>query len=293
MTFKNYLFRYITVSLLFVVSHANAQDTEPYKYPKSEIITIHSKVLNEDRKIYIHRPKPNSANSDKRFAVLYVMDGENHFELLAQYADYLSRQDVLAIPKLIIVGIPNTKRTRDLTPTVSAIGYTGKPDANISKKPSGGNENFLKFINTELIPVIDQSYKMQPYKIFAGHSFGGLAAINCMLTHPEMFDAYIAVSPSFWWDNGYLLKLADQKLEKGAALNKTFFYSDGNEGGSSSSFHTDLLKFDSLIVNKNPNGLNHLYKHYPTETHMTEPIVAYFDALRFIFKEWEKKNGWK
>ncbi len=288
MTFVNYFLKYISISLLFVVSHGNAQDTKAYKYPQSEIVTIHSKVLNEDRKIYIHCPKPDSTNLDKRFPVLYLMDGENHFELLAQYADYLSRTDILAIPKMIIVGIPNTERRRDLTPTVSITDYLGKPDTSNLMKPSGGNENFLKFINTDLIPAIDKSYKTKPYKILAGHSFGGLSSINCMLTHPDMFDAYIAVSPSFWWDNRYVLKLADKKLTKGSALNKMFFYSDGNEGGDSSFFHLDLLMFDSLISNKNLIGLNYMYKHYPTETHMTEPIVAYFEALRFIFKEWEK-----
>lgn len=288
MTFVNYFLKYITISLLFVVPHVNAQDTEPYKYLQSEIVTIHSKVLNEDRKIYIHCPKPDSTNLNKRFPVLYIMDGENHFELLAQYADYLSRPDVLAIPKMIIVGIPNTQRRRDLTPTVSTTDYLGKTDTSNLMKPSGGNESFLKFINTELIPSIDKSYKTKPYKIFAGHSFGGLSSINCLLTHPDMFNAYIAVSPSFWWDNKYLLKLTGNKLKNGSTLNKMFFYSDGNEGGSSSFFHLDLLRFDSIISNRNLVGLNYMYKHYPAETHMTEPIVAYFEALRFIFKEWEK-----
>ncbi|MEO6639454.1 MAG: alpha/beta hydrolase-fold protein [Ginsengibacter sp.] len=288
MPFINYFPRYIALSLFFVVSQVNAQDTEPYKYAESEIVTINSKVLNEDRKIYVHCPKPDSTNLDKRFPVLYLMDGENHFELLAQYADYLSRPDVLAIPKMIIVGIPNTERRRDLTPTVSITDYDGKPDTSNLMKPSGGNENFLKFIIDEIIPTIDKSYKTKPYKIFAGHSFGGLSTINCLLMHPDMFDAYIAVSPSFWWDNKHLLKLAGKKLKKGSALNKMLFYSDGNEGGDSSFFHLDLLTFDSSISNKNLIGLSYMCKHYPTETHMTEPIVAYFDALRFIFKEWEK-----
>ncbi|MEO6550071.1 MAG: alpha/beta hydrolase-fold protein [Ferruginibacter sp.] len=287
MTFVNYFRSYIIISILFVFSNLNAQVTAPYRYPQSDIVTIHSKILNEDRNIYIHCPKPDSTNLDNRFPVLYLMDGDNHFELLAQYADYLSRPDLLAIPKMIIVGIPNTERRRDLTPTVSISDYMGKPDTSNLMKPSGGNDVFLKFINTELIPAIDKKYKTKPYKIFAGHSFGGLSSINCMLTHPDMFDAYIAVSPSFWWDNRYLLKLADKKLPKGSTLNKMFFYSDGNEGGDSSFFHLDLLTFDSLISNKNLIGLNYMYKHYPTETHMTEPIVAYFDALRFIFKEWE------
>ncbi|MEO5684769.1 MAG: alpha/beta hydrolase-fold protein [Chitinophagaceae bacterium] len=286
----NYFRSYITISLLFIVSHANAQEGTPYTYPPSEIVTIHSRVLNEDRKIYIHCPKPDSANPGKRFPVLYLMDGENHFELLAQYADYLSRPDVLAIPKMIIVGIPNTERRRDLTPSVSITDYSGKPDSSNLMKPSGGNDFFLKFINTELIPAIDTRYKTKSYKILAGHSFGGLSSINCMLTHPEMFNAYIAVSPSFWWDNQYLLKLAGKKLTNGSALNKMLFYSDGNEGGSSSFFHLDLLRFDSLIANKKLSGLTYTYKHYPDETHMTEPIVAYFDALRFIFKDWEKQQ---
>ncbi|MEO5909775.1 MAG: alpha/beta hydrolase-fold protein [Pelobium sp.] len=290
MKLVSYFFRYISVVLLLIVSKANAQNIEAYKYQQSDILTIHSNVLNEDRKIYIHCPKSDSTDLNQQFPVLYLMDGDNHFELLAQYADYLSRSDVGAIPKMIIVGIPNTDRRRDLTPTVSTTDYSGKPDSSNLMKPSGGNGDFLKFINTELIPVINKSYKTKPYKIFAGHSFGALSSINCLLLYPDLFDAYIAVSPSFWWDNKYLLKLADKKLKKGATLNKMLFYSDGNEGGTDSFFHSDLLTFDSLISNKNLIGLHSIYKHYPTETHMTEPIIAYFDALRFIFKEWENNQ---
>jgi predicted alpha/beta superfamily hydrolase len=218
------------------------------------------------------------------------MDGESHFEMLCQYTDYLSRWDVNVIPKMIVVGITNTKRTRDLTPTESIINYFGKPDtsANSWMKPSGGNEQFLQFIQEELMPYIETNYKTQPFKIFAGHSFGGIASINCMLTHPDMFSAYIAISPSFWWDNEYVLKLADKKLKKASVLNKILFYSDASEGvRDSSSYHSNLLKFDSLLMNKALKGLDYKYKYYPTETHMTEPIVAYYDALRFIYKDRE------
>ncbi len=285
-----YSFRCLTILFLFVALQAHSQNTETYKYPPSEIVTIHSKILNENRKIYVHCPKLDSADLNERFAVLYLMDGDNHFELLAQYVDYLSRPDVLAMPKLIVVGISNTERTRDLTPTSSILDYDGKPDSSRFFKLSGGNENFLRFIETELMPVIDKNYKTEPYKIFAGHSFGGIASINCMLTHPDMFDAYIAVSPSLWWDNKYLLKVTDEKLKNGSVLNKKLFYSDGNEGGPNSFFHKDLLKFNSIIAKKKLKRLDYLYKHYPTETHMTEPIIAYFDALRFIFKDWKKRN---
>ncbi|TCC86970.1 alpha/beta hydrolase [Pedobacter frigiditerrae] len=282
-----YIFRWLTILFLFVALHAQSQHTESYKYPPSEVVTIHSKVLNEDRKVYVHCPKVDSTDLNKRFPVLYLMDADNHFELLAQYVDYLSRPDVLAMPKMIVVGIANTNRTRDLTPTSSITNYMGKPDSS-SYKLSGGNESFLQFIEKELIPMIDKNYKTEPYKIFAGHSFGGISALNCMLTYPDMFNAYIAVSPSLWWDNEYLLKLTDEKLKEGSVLNKKLFYSNGNEGGNNSFFHKGLLKLDSTIANKKLKRLDYVYKHYSTETHMTEPVVAYFDALRFIFKDWGK-----
>jgi predicted alpha/beta superfamily hydrolase len=275
---------------LFFSLQSKAQKTELYNHVSGDIVTISSRVLNESRKIFIHYPKTDSANLNKRFPVLYLMDGESHFEMLSQYMDYLSRWDVNVIPEMIVVGITNTKRTRDLTPTASIINYFGKPDTSAASwmKPSGGNEQFLQFIREELMPCIETNYKTQPFKIFAGHSFGGLAAINCMLTHPDMFDAYIAISPSFWWDNEYVLKLADKKLKQAKVFNKILFYSDASEGiADSSSYHTNLLKFDSLLMKRGLKGLEYKYKYYPTETHMTEPVIAYYDALRFIYKDWK------
>jgi len=278
--------QWLTALFLVIALRVQAQPGQTYTASPSEVLTIHSRVLNETRKIYVHRPKVDSADAGNRVAVLYVMDADNHFELLAQYADYLSRSDVMAMPKLLVIGIPNTNRTRDLTPTSSVTNYAGQPDSS-AYKGSGGNEPFLRFIQTELIPTIDQTYKTKPYRIFAGHSFGGLSALNCLLIHPELFDAYIAVSPSLWWDNGYLLRMTNDQLKDGARLNKKLFLSDGNEGGNDSFFHKGLLALEATLAKKQLTKLDYLYKHYPTETHMTEPIVAYFDALRFIFKEWE------
>jgi hypothetical protein len=288
MKLARYSFRCVIVLLLLIAFKAQAQRTEAYKYKASQVITIHSTILNEDRKIYIHLPASDSTDVNKRFPVLYLMDGENHFELLSQYADYLSRLDVAAIPKIIVVGIPNTKRVRDLTPTQSILNYEGKPDTSAWYKSSGGNGLFFEFIKKELMPVIDSNYNTQQYKLFAGHSFGGISSINCMLTQPDMFDAFIAVSPSFWWDNEYLLKLTEKKLKTGAALKKKLFYCNGNEGGSNSFFHKGLLKFDSLIAGKKLAGLDYKYTYYPNESHMTVPVVAYLDALRFIFKEYQQ-----
>jgi len=276
--------KYRIIFFLLLSLQSKSQNVELFNHISNEVTTIHSKLLNQERQIYIHVPKQDSANPNKTFPVLYLLDGENHFHILSAYIDYLSHWEV--IPPIIVVGIISKDRRKDLTPTKSTIDYDGKVDSVYNT--SGGNEHFFQFMQAELIPYIEKNYKVEPYKIFAGHSFGGITTINCMLTHPDMFNAYIAISPSLWWDNKYILKLAEKKLTKSVYLNKKFFYSVGNEGiKDPNSFHTDVLKLDSLIVSRAPKGLLYKYKCYPEESHMSEPIVAYYDALRFFYQDWK------
>lgn len=264
--------------LLLLYSTVNAQQVELYNTVSNDVLTISSKILNEDRRIYVHVPKTDSSNADQTFPVLYLLDGENHFDILSAYIEYLSHWQ--EVPPMIVVGIINVDRRKDLTPSRNTITYEGKNDSTLKK--SGGNENFFQFFQNELMPYIDSNYKTNSFKILGGHSFGGNTVINCMLMHRDLFNAYIAVSPSLWWDNRYLVRKADEKLIKSSVFNKILFYSDGNEGGA---FHTAVTKFDSLVVSKKLRGLRFKYKYYPAESHMTEPIVAYYDALRFISKE--------
>jgi predicted alpha/beta superfamily hydrolase len=285
---KNFTLVFFIIPLFFSFK-ANAQKAEPIKSDQGEVVTIHSDILNEDRRVLIYTPK-DSANPEKKYPVIYVLDADNHFAQMVEYSKYLSRQDVFVIPPLIVVGIPNTDRNRDLTPSHSNVDYSGKPDttANAPYKNSGGNEHFFQFIQKELMPYVISNYKTQPYRIFAGHSFGALTTINCLINYPDMFDAYIAVSPSFWWDQKFLLKLADKKLKAGTTLSKTLFFSDGNEDSSSpgSPFHTNVLKFDSLLKKRDIKGLDFEYMAYPIESHMTVPIKSYYDGLRFIYHQW-------
>ncbi|OKS88484.1 alpha/beta hydrolase [Mucilaginibacter polytrichastri] len=286
---KHFTLVFFIIPLLFSFK-ANAQKAEPIKYDQGEVVTMHSNILKEDRRILIYTPK-DSANPEKKYPVIYVLDADNHFAQMVEYSKYLSRQDVYVIPPLIVVGITNTDRNRDLTPSHSSVYYDGKPDttAHAPYKNSGGNEHFFQFIQKELMPYVNSNYKTQPYRIFAGHSFGALTTINCLISYPDMFDAYIAVSPSFWWDQKFLLKLADKKLKAGSTLSKTLFFSDGNEDASSpgSPFHTNVLKFDSLLKKRNIKGLDFEYLSYPTESHMTVPLKSYYDGLRFIYYQWQ------
>lgn len=280
---------FLILILLLVFSYkGSAQRAEPINSDQGEVITLHSKILGEDRQIMIYTPA-DSINPETRYPVVYILDPDNHFRIMVEYSKYLSHEKVRSAPPLIVVGIMHNDRIRDLTPSPTKYDYSGKLDtsANFSFKNSGGNEKLFEFVKREVIPYVNENYKTQPFKIFAGHSFGALTTINCLINHRDLFNAYIAVSPSFWWDRKYLLKLASEKLSE-MTSSKMLFFSDGNEGLSpGSSFHSDVLQFDSLLKKRELKGLDFEYIHYPLESHMTVPIKSYYDGLRFIFRHWE------
>ena len=179
------------------------------------IDSIESKILKEKRKIWIHVPDggPVDVFTKERYPVVYLLDGDAHFSSVVGMIEQLGFVNGNMIcPNMIVVAIPNTDRTRDLTPTHVIVDPPFMDSA--SAKNSGGGEKFISFIEKELIPHIDSLYPTQPYRTFIGHSFGGLAVMQTLVHHTSLFNAYIAIDPSMWWDNQRLLAEAKKALEE-------------------------------------------------------------------------------
>jgi enterochelin esterase-like enzyme len=121
--------KHFIVLFIFLTSQATAQVPKLYNHIANDVHLIHSRVLNQDRQIYIHVPKLDSADINKALPVLYLLDGENHFHILSAYIEYLRHWQV--IPPLIVVGIVSVDRVKDLTPTNSLLNFDGKVDSNI------------------------------------------------------------------------------------------------------------------------------------------------------------------
>jgi predicted alpha/beta superfamily hydrolase len=274
------------LSLLFLFGqHArplHAQVTDSTQLPGIELKVFESKILNEKRKIRIQVPA--GMKSWDSYPVLYVLDGEAQTTMTAGQVQYLS-ESYKIIPNLIVVGIENTDRIRDLTPTHHNIGPDGKPDtsARAFGRNSGGGEKFLQFIREELMPYIQRQYHPAPYNILAGHSLGGLMALYCLVNHPEYFNAYIAISPSLQWDNKVMLQQAAQKLNASKTADRILFFSDANED---SAFHQNQVELLSLLQKKNVKGFKFTHAFYPNETHISEPVKAFYDGIRFVYPEW-------
>jgi len=241
-------------------------------------LTIKSAVLGEDRIVLVRTPAGYESNKVS-YPVLYMTDGDGHMGHTASTIEFLTQNG--RISDLIVVGVTNTDRTRDLTPVKS----TDKdPGGNLRFPTSGGADNFLKFFETELIPEIEKQYRVQPYRIFAGHSLGGLFAIHAMITKPRLFNSYVAVSPSLQWENGEALKRAEDFLKNQKEFKATLFVSIGNEPGP---IGESFDKFKDALSKSNIKGFEWQAERMADEDHGSVVLRSHYFGLRKVFDGWQ------
>ncbi len=163
-----------TFLLVYLASIASiAQNLAP---PAPERITVHSNVLNEDRAILVRMPAAAQGKKDK-YPVLYLADGDAHINEVGAIIDFLASQN--RCTPLIVVGIPNTDRTRDLTPT--RADQKNPQGVIVQAQPtSGGGDKFLEFIQTELFPEIEKRYPTQSLSHFCRPLSGRPAGDPCI-----------------------------------------------------------------------------------------------------------------
>ncbi|MFC2103195.1 alpha/beta hydrolase-fold protein [Bacteroidota bacterium] len=231
-------------------------------------IEIDSKILNEKRNILIYTPAGYD-ESDIKYPTLYITDGVENFFIATAIVNFLSRSR--QIPQMIVVGIPNVNRMRDLSPSV--IQGTSNP---------GGGDNFLNFFEEELIPYINETYKTSNYRILFGHSLGGVFASYTMITKPELFNSFIAASPYMMYDNGYVIKEAESKIGDLSKFDRQLFITLGNEPA----YHESLNKFTSLLED-NTKTLRWDYQIFNDEDHGSIPLISILRGLKYIYSDFQ------
>jgi len=246
--------------------------------PVPQRLVVHSNVLNEDREIWVRMPAAAQGKKES-YAVLYMTDAGPDVNEIGSTIDFLA--DTNFMPPLIVVAIANTDRNRDLTPSHAGVKHS---DGTVEPVPtSGGADKFLDFIQTELVPEIEKRYSTHPYRIFAGHSLGGLLAVYALINRPELFNACIATSPSLWWDDFRVLHQAQEFFAKQKEFNKVLFFALGNEGGDMTEGFDQLR--ETLSANR-PTGFLVKSEHYNDEVHNSTELLGHYDGLRTIFTNW-------
>lgn len=264
--------------------------------------SVQSKILAETRKIWVYVPSgANSLLATQKYPVVYLLDGNRHFQSVVGMIQQLSQVNGNTVcPEMIVVGILNTVRERDLTPTKAGNDPFLKELSPL--KATGGGEAFLSFIEKELMPYINSKYPTQPYKMLVGHSFGGLTVMNAVINHTKLFNAYIAIDPSMWWDNLNFLATTKKALAEKNFDGTTLWVGIANtmDGGMDirkvKKDTTVLtrpiratLDMDNFSNTQKPKGLNYASKYYENDTHNSVPLIATYDALRYIFADYQFK----
>lgn len=242
------------------------------RIPVHQSFVLESKILGEKRIINVWLPE-NYETSSHKFAVLYMPDGGIK-EDFPHVANTLSRLiNMNKIPPVILVGIENTQRRRDLT---------GPTDIDEDKKIApvvSGSKEFRAFIGDELFPLIKEKYRITEERGIIGESLAGLFVVETFLKEPQMFNQYIAFDPSLWWNAQSLSKSADKDLEKFPQDKKRlWFAASGTEGVANSV--SELEK--SLKTAALPN-LKWNFSPEPKETHGTIFRAAEEKALIWTF----------
>src|SRR5215211_5875111 len=261
--------------LVLVSSAATAQVP-----PGVTAIKINSAVLGEERTILVRVPQGYETNK-QRYPVLYMTDGNAHIGHTSSTIEFLARNGRMS--EMIVVGINNTDRTRDLSPTHVTTTVAGGGSA-LQFPTSGGSDKFLKFIETELIPNIEKSYRVQPYRILAGHSLGGLFAIHAMVSRPELFHSYVAVSPALQWDNQVAVKRAEDFFKARKEWDATLFMSLGHEPGPiEDGFH----QLKQVLEKNQTKGFQWDAQLLDDEDHGSVVLRSHYLALRKVFDGWQ------
>lgn len=234
--------------------------------------TFHSTILGEDRTILVHTPV-SYEKGNAVYPVLYLLDGEEHFHHTTGITRFLSESG--RAPEMLVVGVANTGdgRERDLTPTA------------LKDRPrTGGAGKFLAFLKDELRPRIEGAYRTAPYRVLVGHSFGGLFALHVLTSAPDTFDAYVAMSPSLWWDDRRLLHDAEKSFASHEGLQAFLYLTTGNELGH---MLEDIKSFVAILKTRAPKGLQWEFKHLDRESHASLSHRSTYDALESLFTGWE------
>ena len=244
-------------------------------------------------------PDNYSPTSNQKYPVVFILDGEVFLPTVHNFQSFYSGGFT---PEMVLIGISNNKnRMRDLTTSKITEMY-GMP----FEQENGGAVNFSKFLETELIPYIENKYSVTNFRTLIGHSYGGLFTVYTLINHSYLFSNYIAIDPSLDWDNQKLLKEAEEVFKNQNYNNKSLFISLGGQLHMQNSeitidnvmqdstaytlFARSNITFSNIAKQNTDNGLFFDWKFYPKDIHGTVPFPSIMDGLISLFEWYQMEN---
>jgi uncharacterized protein len=242
---------------------------------------INSAILGEKRALNIYLPEGYGSDDTVKYPVIYLLDGgvDEDYLHVTGLVSFNSFPWVGRLPPSIVVGIVNTDRKRDFTFSPTVKSYKEKYPA------WGGADHFIAFMEQELQPYVRRNFRTSVPRTIIGESLGGLLAVQILLEKPEMFDRYIIISPSLWWDNGSLLK-KDFVRSRAAGGKKDIYIAVGKEGLTPAE-EPRVMEVDANLLKEKIDGwhdrnINVYLDYLPDENHATIAHQALYNAFKWL-----------
>lgn len=255
------------LAILFIASSQAQQEpvTEQITLEIGNSYKIQSPILKEERTLLIHTPA-SYKDSNKKYPVIYVLDGNNHFSHSTNAVTLLAENG--RMPESIIVAIPNSQGTR-------------------GRDLGSGRDNFKKYIKDEVIPFVAKNYRTSKHKTIFGHSMAGAFVLNYLATEPTLFDNYIAASPVIQIFNSELLEKFHSLFETNKNLNKSLYFTLTEKGAEGERATEAMNKFVALLEKDAPKALRWKYDFIENQIHMTTPYLTIYKGFTEVFYDFQ------
>lgn len=226
--------------------------------------SLTSKFLNEERSYQIYFPPSYFSHTKATFPVLYILDGDYNFHYDSGLVEFLSNA-AFTIPEMIVVGISDKGGEQQMR----------------NSDPKKNADAFINFIHSELKPHINKTYRTSTLNILAGHSKFGILATHYWMTKPNDFNIFLAIDPSYWFNDYEIVKRLESDLKNGFSPTSKLIIAQATQNVMGIE---DLVK----VLNTNlPNSNNWNLNQYLNDNHGSLHLKAITDALNNAFKGWE------
>lgn len=272
---------FTVIFLLFSSVFLFGQNSKPFVLGVIE--EIQSKELGENRILNLYLPEGYKAGDATKYPVIYLLDGsaDEDFIHIAGLVQFNSFEWINQVPKSIVVGIATVDRRRDFTfPT--SIEKDQKRFAS-----SGHSDKFIAFIEKEVQPFIDKKYKTTTSKTIIGQSLGGLLETEILLKKPTLFNHYVIVSPSLWWNNGSILRQDSPIFQENFPQETAVYIAVGKEGLTPTDIprvmEVDANLLSEKIKASKSKNIKVFFDYLPQENHATILHPAVSNAFKFFY----------
>ncbi|TMO43714.1 esterase [Pseudoalteromonas sp. S4389] len=233
--------------------------------------TIESSNLSEQRTVVVQLPKSYQTQPNKRYPVIYRLDGAGNLPLINAVLERLQQDD--QAPEVIVVAIESTNRLRDFYPTVNK-----EPQGPVGE--GGGAAKFLAFVEQELMPLVNKQYRTHDYRVIAGASAAGVFALYAMQADLELFQAHIAYSPAVWWNYGAPAKSLNTFVTKAKSINSYVYMNIGEEAGIMRERYDDMQQ---TLQNSKVQNLRFKSDAFAGVSHNLTSAAGAFNAYHGLF----------